>query len=45
MECINEMKDSLNVYFGWNKVDLALKTGSHCNRMYADTFSTLFKKY
>ena len=25
-------------------VDLALKTGSHCNRVYANTFSTLFEQ-
>ena len=23
MECINELKDSLNVYFGWNKARMA----------------------
>ena len=23
MECISELKDSLNVYFGWNKARMA----------------------
>jgi hypothetical protein len=33
MECISELKDSLNAYFGWNKARMACFVTSLGNRM------------